>query len=360
MKLRVISGLVAGAVSLLSGTTAAQHHGMCAGEVKPILSVGDIDGDGSVTHADVNMLSAQVDSGEYIAFFDLNADSVLDGKDVSAAAKAMGASSTVLDQQLAELFWATESFRDQQTAIASGFRPFTQQMAGHGGHFVRLPLRFEMGANGVQLDQDWENTSDTNLDLSEPEGLNFDENGELAAVFFYHGTNIRDWVLVNAAEAQQPTPQGQAAIAAMAQESLNESMQSAMSGGMYPMIFNTHEALWHQHWGGCWNNLDYVAMSFNPAHEPQFINHTLPAECHVLSPNTNNGWLPAFNMLHVWLYKLNPCGTFAGTHPHISQNFPEEPDYREGEMWFHMMEMYLQQQDPNAQLPYPYGDGGHH
>src|SRR5574338_864433 len=48
----------------------------------PIMQVGDFDGDGTVTGADVDALSAFKDSGDYAAFYDMNADGKLDSKDV--------------------------------------------------------------------------------------------------------------------------------------------------------------------------------------------------------------------------------------------------------------------------------------
>ena len=61
------------------------------------------------------------------------------------------------------------------------------------------------------------------------------------------------------------------------------------------------------------------------------------------------GYIPAFNMLHVWLYKLNPCGTFAGTHPHLAVGHMPEPSFRSTSEWFEGMG-----------IPNPYGDGGGH
>lgn len=38
------------------------------------------------------------------------------------------------------------------------------------------------------------------------------------------------------------------------------------------------------------------------------------------SPVTSNvKWTPEFHMLHAWIYELNPCGTFAGTHPELAK-----------------------------------------
>jgi hypothetical protein len=143
---RLVSSSFGIVVLILSLSTSAwaQHEHSCEPDAtpRPILSVGDFDGDGFVTHADVSLVGDQVDSGEYVAFYDLDADGDLDGQDVSAAARAMaqGKASTVLDRQLAELFWATEMYRDKNAALAAGFRPFTQPLMGHGQHYARMPF----------------------------------------------------------------------------------------------------------------------------------------------------------------------------------------------------------------------------
>lgn len=340
MAIRLLAGMTLATLALGPSIAAAQHPTHCEGETEPLLSVGDFDGDGTVTHSDVSLISDQVESGEYVAFYDLNADGVLDGRDVSAAATAMGDASTTLDQQLAELFWSTEMYRDRNVAVAAGYRPFTQILHGHGGHYSKLP--FVPSASGG-LDPNYENILDGNLEIGAPEGLNYDENGELVAVFYYHGINVKDWVFANQS--------GNAAwIQQLFGQSVQMGMHSAMSGGMHPMLYASHEAMWHQHWGGCWDGLDYIAMFFNPLIVPIFNQPLFPAECAArVTEGSRQGYLPAFNMLHVWLYKLNPCGTFAGTHPHLSMGYPEEPLTRSLDMWFTMMG-----------LPNPYGDGGGH
>ncbi len=340
-KLLGVSAVLAG-LAVVPATAAAQHPTHCEGEASSLLSVGDFDGDGVVTHADVSLISDQNESGEYVAFYDLNADGVLDGQDVSATALAMGEASTTLDQQLAELYWSTEMYRDVNNAIAAGYRPFTQVLHGHGMHYARLPFL----ATPTGLDPNYENIQDGNLSIGEPEGLNYDEDGNLIAVFYYHGINVKDWVFANESGDQ-------AAIGALFVESVTQSSISAASGGMYPMLYASHEALWHQHWGGCWDGLNYLAMAFYPQIVPLFNQHMFPQECAAqgIPTGRRQGWIPAFNMMHVWLYKLNPCGTFAGTHPHASEGFPEEPTARPLEHWFMGM---------GIDNPYPDGGGGHH
>lgn len=325
----------------VSGEAFAQHPAHCEQEnLQPILSNGDFDGDGIVTDLDLKLISNQVGSDEYVAFFDLNADGFLNGRDVSLAARAIGVSSTSLDQQFASLFWATERYRDVNNAIADGYRPFTQTVQGHGMHYAKLPFL----ATPSGLDPNYENTLDGHVNIAEPEGLNYDEHGNLVAVFYFHGVDVRDWVIANQV-GDQP------AIQAMFQQSVQTSSFSAASGGIYPPLYDSNEAIWHQHWGPCWDGLDYLQMAFDPTIVPVFNQHVLPDECTFKGEisGRRQGWAPAFNMLHVWLYKLNPCGVFAGIHPHVAVGFPQEPTARPLPEWFDMMG-----------LANPHEDGGHH
>lgn len=325
----------------LSGEASAQHPAHCEEEnLQPILSNGDFDGDGTVTNFDVRLISNHVESGEYAAFFDLNADRILDGQDVSLTARGIGDSSTLLDQQFTAVFWSTERYRDVNNAIADGYRPFTPILEGHGMHYAKLPFL----ATPSGLDPDYENILDGHANVHEPEGLNYDENGNLVAVFYYHGIDVKNWVFANQ-RGDETT------IQALFHQSVHMSALSAASGGIYPQLYDSDEAIWHQHWGPCWDGLDYVQMAFDPTIVPGFDQHMLPDECVLQGELTGRrqGWAPAFNMLHVWLYKLNPCGVFAGIHPHVSVGFPEEPIARPLPQWFEIMG-----------IDNPYEDGAHH
>lgn len=304
-------------IFLIPDVASAQHGGTCEGP-QPLLSVGDFDGDGVVTNADKALLN-DAKKGEYVAFFDLNADGKLSGQDVALVAKNKGATSTVLDRQLAELFWATEMYRDKDNAIAAGYRPFTQQLQGHGQHYARLPFKIDPTTGG--LDANYENVLDGTLEIDTPEGLNYDPDGKLVAVFYYQGIDILSWVF---------TPVGTPAWYSLFNASVLAGLQGAGMHGGLPPFFDSEDENWHQHWGGCWDNLDYPAMTFNTNIVPQFNQHVFPAECaaRATDPSVRQGWIPAFNMLHVWLYDLNPCGTFAGIHPHVSESYPPEPEAR--------------------------------
>jgi hypothetical protein len=310
-------------------------HGHCPEDAvaQPILSVADFDGDGTVDTDDVTLISHQVGGDEYIAFFDRNADGQLDGRDVSDTARNRGAASTPLDRQLAALFWATEMYRDKNNAIAAGFRPFTQPLMGHGQHYARMPFR----VTATGLDPTYVNNLDTVLHVEDPEGINYDENGNLVAVFYYHGVDIKRWVLDPSSRA------------ALTQQSIALTMENMVTNGHitpgpgstgHPRhLFQSHDAMWHYHWGPCWDNLDYARMSFDVNHTPFFVQPQTPGECQSRATSTTSrqGWVPGFNMLHVWLYKLNRCGVFAGTDPDVAQDAMPEPMLYTVMEFFHKM-----------------------
>lgn len=258
------------------------HHADCPADAvaTPILSVADFDGNGTVDADDLDLVNRQR-KAEYIAFYDRDADGDLDAQDVAATARDMGASSTALDQELADLFWATEKYRNQAAAIDDGFIPFTPAFAGHGYHYAK---HYESG----DLDYTFE--------ADNPEGLNYDENGELWAVFHYAGAN--------------PDPANGPGWNPFA---------------MAPAGYTGHHDMWHHHAGACFIGLDYD--------DPEMDSDNLgfhecigPGQCGMMaymSGTSDFRWNPKFYMLHVWLYKLNPCGLFAGEHPDIMSDATE-------------------------------------
>lgn len=332
------------AVALLAATPAAaqmdmggdgmgddHEHGHCPddAEYAPLLSVADFDGSGKVGLWDIIMIALAVDQGEYIAIYDRNADLALDAWDILSAMFDWRASSTAFDRELVGLYHATKRYADRDVAIADGYRPFTQELAGHGQHYARMPILFTPEGT---LDPDYENILDGNVDVLMPEGLNYDQDGELVAVFYYHGINVRDWVLANQTG-------NTAAVSALASQSLAMSLPPAPM----PDMTAAHHEMWHTHWGPCWDGLDYVAMTFDPTVTPYFLQPLTQPECAytaAINQGTSTpkvGWVPAFNMMHIWVHKLNRCGVFAGTDPDVSHMAEPEPFVQTFEEWMAKM-----------------------
>jgi len=301
------------------------EHGHCEGGVaQPLLTVADFDGNGIVDGSDIQLLTARVNSGEYTAIFDRNADGVLDEQDIVAAAQENESVSTAFDRELVAVFNATERYRDLNNAIADGYRPFTPELAGHGFHYTRLPIAFT--ATGI--DWTWENWMDSTVEITKPEGLNYDENGQLVAVFYYHGINVLDWILARTSGNMEWSM-------ALAQESVARSTIIPL-----PTVFSNEDELWHHHYGACWAGLDYPRMQVDPTWTPGFNQQMTYADCvafNAAEGQTATGWIPAMNMMHLWVHTLNECGVFSGTDPHVSHDAPEEPLFQPLMDWFAAM-----------------------
>ena len=265
-------------LTISSSPALAQHGHQCAPDAvaQPLLSVADYDGSGQVKGQDVKMsvrtvLRHVLFGGDYVALFDRNADDALSGVDILYTVFDLTQASTALDQEIAEVYWATEHLRDQQAAIAEGFIPFTQEFMGHGFHWAR---HIALGS------------IDYAFDHADPEGLNYGADGDLWAVFYYNGPG--------------PT---------------NTDPDDIFNPfAMAPEGFTGDHDMWHHHAGSCFGGLDYANPSYDPT-TLDFHECTTPAECFAITGSTSTVWNPKFHMLHLWLYKLNPCGTFAGAHP---------------------------------------------
>jgi hypothetical protein len=273
---------VGGALLFTPLVAQAQHGHHCDPETavaEPILSVSDFDGDGEVGWNDLKLVIKQVARRDYIAFYDRNADYRLNGRDILATIRDWGAASSTMDQQLAAAFWGSVAFRDQQAAIDAGFIPFTQAFAGHGQHWA------------VHADT---GLLDYNFDASAPEGLNYDLDGNLWAVFYYVGATP---------DANNFNPLAQV-----------------------PEGFDGHEDMWHHHAGACLMGIDYDDPRMDPE-TLSFMECIGPGSCGLAAYMNGYGgdfrWNPQFFMLHVWLYELNPCGTFAGAHPDLEAGSPD-------------------------------------
>ncbi|NHZ62755.1 hypothetical protein [Massilia genomosp. 1] len=161
---QLASALAAVLGAAAGGALAQEQHGhadFCAPTSKatPVLSTSDFDGDGTVTRKDIRLLRQQLRTGQYVDFFDRNADHVLDRKDIAIAAAEAGSAGTEPDRQLAAAYQGTKACRNIGSAIRAGFVPWTPSFHGHGTHRVQRP---EKGSLGYAFDP------------GAPEGLNDD------------------------------------------------------------------------------------------------------------------------------------------------------------------------------------------
>lgn len=263
---------------------ASEHHGGHGGHCEPeaIMQVGDFDGSGVIDPADIEMISAYVEAGDYAAFFDMNADGALDGRDVSTVAARMGEAGTPRDAQMAALWATTEPYRDVREALAAGYEPFTPDLAGHGIHFANFGLINSWPGRGFQA--------------GAPEGLNYTASGELVAAFYY---------APGAFDLHEIYPDNYPADTYYKLLSVPPSFDGVMA----------HE--WHNHIGACFGG------ATSPV--PGFDQCVPKATC--LDQYGANLWADKFHMLHVWLFEYNECGAFAGIDTDVSPSAPEEPGH---------------------------------
>ncbi len=265
MRVPWVMAMVASAVLAHASPAVGQdhHHGhgsaATCGGLEPLLTVADFNGDGAVDGADRDVIVAAVARGEYLAFYDRNADETLDNADVELTAQDSGKKSSALDREVIAAFWGTKHLRDQAVAIAEGWIPTTQEYIGHGVHWGLLG-----GGGGM-------------FEAGRPRGLNYSAEGELLAVYYTTG-----------------------------------AVQS--SDVPYPEGFAGDEDLWHSHVGVCLGGVN----PYDPIHDHTAVSYgecLSRDECSAATGSEYTIWVPKIHMLHLWLYTLNPCGKFGGTHP---------------------------------------------
>lgn len=310
-----LAAALAAVLAASGGSALAQadheHAGFCAPETraKPVLSTSDFDGDGTVTRKDLRLLRQQVRSGQYIAFFDRNADRALDRKDIAIALAETGSASTQLDQQLAAAYQGSKAYRNIRSAIRAGFVPWTPSFHGHGTHWVQRP---EKGSLGYAFDP------------GAPEGLNYDARGRLWAVFYYSG----------------PSP------TRLNGDKYPPGDSFVPFAHLYGEGFAGDQDEWHHHNGACFKGLNYERptldarkLSFRQSLSPkQCLPASAVAQGLPVSPDVK--WTPQFHMLHAWIYELNRCGTFAHAHPDLAPGSPP-------------LESSLPTPDVDPQAPHP-------
>lgn len=202
-------------------------------------------------------------------------------------------------------------------AIEAGFRPFLFPVKGHGEHWFFPP------AIG------------TPADPFMPMGLNFDENGQLVAVFWTESKYSLP-KLLELTNVEPDTVDPQAFLEAYQDYKANEKLDA-------PNIFEAFgdQARWHSHENTVFGNIgslnpDEIEFTQSLSDE-NFVNSLLNAlsdETVVAAPyeqNPNLGYppfnsliVPGFYMIHMWLGLGNPVDLFAHTHPDVAPHAIEE------------------------------------
>jgi len=104
---------------------------------------------------------------EYALLYDVNGGGEIDLLgDILGTVQSFGQTCSLVDTQVVQATVAVMKYQDQSVALADGYVQATQNIAGHGVHWLKASLM-----DGV-------------FDLTQPEGLNYSVDGELNAVYY--------------------------------------------------------------------------------------------------------------------------------------------------------------------------------
>lgn len=280
--------------------SADENHQETQDSAIPILSVADFNGDGSVNNIDIEDLAARNGSVEgedlYHPLYDLNANGTIDDQDLTEANNDLGVNVPLLDQQISQATQATMKYygsEGQEQAIADGYLPSTQEAMGHGIHYYNPTLANEIG-------------NSAELDIERPVGLNYDNEGNLTAVFYLR------------------FPETQVATA----DNPLAGLMIDPADDFPPASFDTLTADdWHHHHDA------WITGLGNPNSESVYFEEDVPLEIvgsrleqidSQLFPESDQLFNPKFLMLHGWFHSFNPDGTFAITNHEQGVYAPQE------------------------------------
>lgn len=311
------------------------HDSVPLKHLQPLLKIADFDGNGVVTRQDVRSVAKRVGGdkdvydGLYHPLFDVNADGLINPKDVKVTRQELGKKSSRLDQQVAQLVQATIKYYGPdglQTAIQDGYLPFTDPLIGHGVHYFNP--------------KEYLKAPEAPLSFDKPFGLNFNVKGQLKGVFYF-----------------QPQPWYNLSIDPANLESsvlgfLTQKYQF-INSSTPPKLFASKDEFWHCHdnvWFSNIGNRDFNQVKLEQdLTDPELVlrvrnalsdaNQTLfPIEYPFLNstpdphnldpaaspyPPVNTIVMPFFYMMHAWVHDLNPDGLFAEKNPKLKAGVPE-------------------------------------
>ena len=281
------------------------EHGDMGHEEMPyratsILSVPDFNGDGSVDNADLRDIISRYEAVEgndlYHPLYDLNANGEIDREDIEEVIHAWGEDVPLLDQQIAQATQATVQYYGsggQEQAIADGYIPLTQELQGHGIHYYNPALESEVG----NLEE---------LDIERPLGLNYDNEGNLQAVFYLR--------FPNTLEATVENP-----LAGLTIDPADDFPPSSFDG-LTDDDWHNHQSMWFTGVGDLNSELVY----FDEDTPFDTVVDRLEQIDFEVFPESDQGFRSKFWMMHGWFHSLNPDGTFAITNPNAGLYAPQE------------------------------------
>ncbi|WP_317932014.1 hypothetical protein [Halioxenophilus sp. WMMB6] len=315
---------LAAGLTVVSHSTFAQEM-----QPDPILTVGDFNGDGTVDYQDYSKCVTATWKNKYIAFFDLNADGTFDGDDCDQAWDERGQASTVVDQEMAELYGRLGHLQsvDQSYLESTLWGQFGPALAGHGQHWIRQLI--SMGAYQPGGTANYQQPHGANLwtDRDEVAALWW---GQAATPLFNDpdsptGLSTLDWPDGTAWQDERPQ--------AFADEP--------------PKFTSSEHENWHTHGGMCLvtdpDTGEWYAQQLLSYNECQALPNAEPqlAGFDGLEPIYINPYVNVW-MIHMWLFTLNPHGFFGNTNPNVDPGALDEDEINGGRpvpMWFMMHHM---------------------
>ncbi len=299
-------------VFLLCDPLFAMESSICGQTpAQPLTTVADFDANGIVNGKDIATLAKHIGSNKkYYALYDRNADGVLDNKDIYLASRDINKASTEIDLEIATMynrFKALQTVRGDEVLTSLGYSPIPVALKGHGVHWLNIDGMASMLGNKLP-------------DPEIAEGLNVSSDEKRVHALFWAAPAIP--VFDNGATDY---PDG---------ESWKDAHVISFDN-MPTHITSRHDEMWHKHGGLCMP-LSYTyddlgnRMVTGKAHQFTTYNEcqAMPAEVSML-PDGSTLWAN-FWMIHVWLYDLNPNGLFAGTHPCVEVNAPDDETINDG------------------------------
>ena len=314
------------AVSIAFSTTiplnSLAENAVCGAQAPTLLSVSDFNGDGNVNGRDISLLAKEIGKGGYFALYDRNSDGVLDNLDVTLATQDINRNSSQTDQQLAQMYQRFKHFQDISEfdqLSAMGYQPLGGPLAFHGQHWMNQAGQFAIA--GLQ-------PADPNV----AEGLNVASDGSDIPALFWGSQAIPLFEDATAPGGLSNLDWASDPFGLNPNSAWQDKPVQAFANTPPDFFDDTEEDAWHKHAGVC---LTFTDEGAGP--HWNIDQHTSNAFCQSL-PNLAkfdvagqqiNLW-GNFWMLHVWLYDLNPNGTFANTHPCIDPDAASEDEINGG------------------------------
>ena len=128
---------------LISNPLLAMESSECRhATALPLTTVADFDANGIVNGNDIAALANHIGKNkDYYALYDLNADGVLDSKDITLASKDLNKASSDADRDIASMYNRFSEFqpvRGDEALLSMGYAPIPVPLKGHGVHWLNV------------------------------------------------------------------------------------------------------------------------------------------------------------------------------------------------------------------------------